>query len=544
MRFSYYARRPLSSALQHDETGAIASRPPAVVSYGVLFRDASAGEDGVVWRPGARSLVSGTNHSRCAPNPGAGSTDATVIDALATTAAPCATQNKATRLLAGARSGFRDGQAELAACGATDRDSTCADRVSANILPINIDVHALHGALAAIEPGELGSYFCAEGGPCLMGRPFNGILYVAAPWISTTTESEVGYGPAGGGATPPPPLPMPTTNDADQPGGLDDATITSWGGGPLAVWRDLAGHVVQDEARDDEVSALPFPMCSYPEVGLALGAAGQPMNTDADIAFRWPDCGGTFTQVNAVRVINARRVNTNLLPTTVAPISGLPPTPSGPVVATGPLDAPLMPQGLTIATNLPLYVVGDVNTTSEVWGAPGTGVWSPVLMAGDTVTLLSNAWDDARSRWGLSAGSRFLCSGDLAAPSACEPRRARVTRSYMQILAGAAAPVVGNSDGGVQGLPRVLEDWSSGSVAHCGGTSAFPGGCPQILRGALVNGFYRVHTAWGSSTAHIDIGGRAENQLWGFDRHLGHPDRQPPGSPLFDVSAIQQWARQ
>ncbi len=95
----------------------------------------------------------------------------------------------------------------------------------------------------------------------------------------------------------------------DTPGGLDNGNWNSTRSMPLVV--DVNGV----ESRDDEVAALPFPLCS--DAGAPSRAPRSRMTTRGGIEFIRPDCNDptTFTRINGIRIINARRLNSNQAPT-------------------------------------------------------------------------------------------------------------------------------------------------------------------------------------------------------------------------------------
>lgn len=588
-RFSYYGATLGTSQLTYDldaDTTAATLTPPfssrAVVSYGSLFRDPSAGEGSAVWRPGPRTLrrgraeqnaagtrnASGAVESFCEANSGAGSLFHGMLDALSlddntANVDPCPAggshPSRAAALLAATRSGFRNGYSEFDVCGTDDRDDDAspncdgvgetADRRAGNILPLNFDLAAFQEALGDTTAGELGSFFCAAGTPTcgsFMGAPFNGIVYIAAPYpgepgatvntngkyLDPAMGSERGYG-TNGGVDVPHPLRVPRQSNAAHmtPAVADLGTVPAPALGPTWTAGAPLPIVVDDgqELHDDEVAALPALLCSDDQ-------AGQDMST-----FGWrfvrPACPDTLaadanvTWVSGVRVINARRVNSNTAPTaapTVADAAFLPAFPSQPVLSASAVGT--LPQGISIVTNLPLYVVGDVNLTSDAFSTVAAKPWVPVLLAGDTVHPLSNFWDDARARWAES-------TGDV-------DRHASVTRYNMEMLAGWGMTVSGSASGGIHNFPRFLEDWGETNTGDCKGTGAFSGACPAIITGSLVIGHSRVYTAGvGPEQTPGDIGRSPPRRDWGFDRHLEDLSKQPPGAPIYDVAAIKQWNR-
>ena len=585
-RFSYYGVQLGSDKLSRDldNTAAATLRPvganftqTAVVSYGALFRDATAGQHAAVWRPGVRTLNEGGRQSWCEPYDGGGVPSVDMVDALAVGAPagnPCTTRvpvapptvpatfvplpSQAAALLAATRSGFRDGFAELESCGGSDNsdDGTCTtdakDRRRGNILPMNFDLTAFQEALADTTPGELGFYFCAPGVPscgAFMTRPFNGIVYIAAPYPG----SERGYAVNGGNNTPAQ-LPIPgRRNDlngvalelqgVNNAGHLNNAELAaslkrhdaspaaddvSWPNNkalPILMDRQANGDPGQyDEARDDEVAALPYALCSD-----AGGA--PPVLTTGGYQFVRPDCSNdqTFTRINGIRIINARRVNSNTPPIAAAAVAepgSIPGFPGAPVLSAAALGR--LPKGISIISNLPVYVVGDVNITSDAWDNPANNrPWVPVLIGGDVVHPLSNFWNDTNARWALSNGQ--------------QARPAMVTRYYMEMLSGWGMSVAAGPSGGVHNFPRALENWSNEFTPSCKGTADFTDACPAIIRGSLVIGHHRVYTSW--RFREDDIGRSPPRRDWGFDDHLLDLEKQPPGAPLFDVAAVKQWSR-
>ena len=581
-RYSYYGMKPGLSELELDDPQAARPSVRAVISYGALFRETTEGEHAPTWRPGVRTLQSAGSESWCEDQP-AGLQDVShvMLDALALDGAgsPCpAGFGRAAGVLSAARSGFRDGFAEFALCKDDDRDEqdpTCsADRREANILPLNFDVGALQQALADTTRGELGSFFCASGA-CEMRRPFNGIVWISNPYPG----SEDGYG-TDGGVDVPAKMPAPTmTNNAL----IDTVTLATlesettptafgnWGAAPLALLRNNPQQpdAARTKGRDDEVLALPWPLCSDVGGSGDLGAAGTTMSTRG-WTYRRPECGAAATPsswLSGVRIINARVVNARQASATppatiiaeagkIKPFTKAEATAQLPdiVIADGSTadSSGRLPAGLSLVTNHPLYVLGDVNITSDAFDLTGEAPWVPVLLSGDTIHPSSNDWDDRKARWAVSTGSPLAPSGKIGTMNGTAftksaatdaPRPAQVTRWYMQVLSGWGLPVKGAPATGIHNYPFFNENWTSGATAACGGTGDFTGGCPAILYGSLVIGHNRVYTRWPFADEG-NITRTPPRRDWGFDTHLNDLDKQPPGAPIFDVSAVKQWSRE
>ena len=120
--------------------------------------------------------------------------------------------------------------------------------------------------------------------------------------------------------------------------------------------------------------------------------------------------------------------------------------------------------GLTVATNAPVYILGNFNadgsTTSGNATTPDDGksgaagnasAESPVCVAGDAVTLLSNSWSDTASLQNKNNASS--------------------TEYATALLVGLQPTTNSANSGGAHNLPRFLENWS-GDTATLRGSLA------------------------------------------------------------------------
>jgi len=242
----------------------------------------------------------------------------------------------------------------------------------------------------------------------------------------------------------------------------------------------------------------PLPLCG---AGAAvLSAANGGLGDVAQVA-----CNSAgLPRVNAVRVHNASAI-----------------------------DPAILPRGLSIVTNGPMYVLGDVNTSSLVAAVPdpvpGTprmidpaGPWVPMLVAGDAVTLLSTNWQDQVGDRAFGVAPVQFNSGcnDAAKPASVSATQTTVVSA---ILAGHVE--TGTSiGGGINNFPRFLECWS---------------GVRSRIIGSMVIGFRSVFQR---SRFHL-FAYRPPNRDWSFDTNFANPTMQPPGTPLFDVQATRRWRR-
>lgn len=147
--------------------------------------------------------------------------------------------------------------------------------------------------------------------------------------------------------------------------------------------------------------------------------------------------------------------------------------------------------GLTIASQNPVYVQGDYNTSSS---RPPSAVFA------DAVTILSNAWQDSRSASALSS------------------RNASNTTVNTAIVAGflpsgwtnfGSVPAYGYS-GGLNNFPRFLEDWSNNKFTYTGSMI-------ELFTSKIAIG------EWDTGSIYVP-----PERIWNFDSKF--VDNPPPGS--------------
>jgi hypothetical protein len=170
--------------------------------------------------------------------------------------------------------------------------------------------------------------------------------------------------------------------------------------------------------------------------------------------------------------------------------------------------------GLTVATENPIYVQGDYNATA----ASVVGASVPASVIGDSVTILSNGWNDSESfrapnnpagRVATNTGYRFaaVAGKGLAFPW---PGWAAAAGNFVGSIFG--------TDGGVGNFLRYIEDWNSG-------------GATILYRGSLVS-LYTSRQATGTFKCCQNV------YRWGlrnysFDVNFLSPALLPPGTPMF-----------
>jgi len=368
---------------------------------------------------------------------------------------------KGSNYLEGARSGFDDPRVHL---GQNDAKHDRRGRM----LPINFDVKMFTEAMQDTTPGELGSHF---GG----GADFNGVVWIGSNWDGQMHPTAQTL--------------WPYNDDAEGHINLTDVAINVRSGDSGS--RDLTpdGAKVQ--------RALPQPLCSD-SLGYDAGTATRVpyggfngrWDTTSGVtnisAFSIPKCNAGQTSIpNAVRLHNAQTIS-----------------------------KAVFPKGLSIGTNLPGYMLGDLNTSSNV-----DANWVPFLFAADAITGMSNNWMDDRAPWQV---------GNSNVDVGASLRPARDTHWRAAMFFGHVWPVGSDSAAaGLQNWVRFVEHWGNNTY-EC------------KIDGSLVVGFSSVYEnqTWAYSPVF-----RACTRTFTFDTKFNSIANQPPGAPTFTVSAVKDWKR-
>jgi hypothetical protein len=164
----------------------------------------------------------------------------------------------------------------------------------------------------------------------------------------------------------------------------------------------------------------------------------------------------------------------------------------------------LPPDGLTVSTPNPLYVLGNYN--APVPGSADTTLTKPAALLADAVNILSPNWKDASSWKGLSS------------------RGAANTTVNAAILAGIVETVPGSYSGGVENYPRFLEDWS-------GKTLTYSGSMVVLFPSAQATG------TWKGTGSTYGIYNPPKRD-WHFDKNFLDPNKLPPLTPMV-ISVIR-----
>ncbi len=154
---------------------------------------------------------------------------------------------------------------------------------------------------------------------------------------------------------------------------------------------------------------------------------------------------------------------------------------------------------LTIACENPLYIEGDFNTINK----------QPVASLSDAVTFLSNSWNPADSKLKYTN------------------RKASKTTANIAFVTGDLEPKDKNYGGGLENLPRFLEDWN---------------GEDFVCTGSMIEG-WRSKQATGTwrYIYNYDAYYSAPTRLWSFDTDFEDPTKLPPHSPTIQIFQRTSW---
>ena len=159
--------------------------------------------------------------------------------------------------------------------------------------------------------------------------------------------------------------------------------------------------------------------------------------------------------------------------------------------------------GTTIATNNPVYIVGNYNADGSSGtganGNPDSSNEPPAAIAADAITVLSTAWNNANS--GKTIANRNASSFT------------EVSAAFLTGLVPSNKSNNGAYSGGVENFPRFLENWSGDTFRY---------------RGSLVSLFESevAKQPWPNTGTVYN----APNRDWSFDTAFAQ-GKYPPGTP-------------
>jgi hypothetical protein len=173
----------------------------------------------------------------------------------------------------------------------------------------------------------------------------------------------------------------------------------------------------------------------------------------------------------------------------------------------------LPPDGLTVSTARPIYVMGNYNSPTATLGTLNTANTKPAALMGDAISVLSGGWVDNNSNKGAS-GTRTAMDDTVNAA----------------FLAGIVETTmvggVKHYSGGLENFPRFLEDWHANTFTYNGSMVVmFPS---------------RFATSWWvgpSGTTYY----QAPRRNWAFDKNYLASQKLPPNTPGVLKLVRGQW---
>jgi hypothetical protein len=161
--------------------------------------------------------------------------------------------------------------------------------------------------------------------------------------------------------------------------------------------------------------------------------------------------------------------------------------------------------GFTVASENPIYIQGDYNTVAKV----------PAAVLGDAITVLSSNWgpnnSDAKGNWPTSyrpAASTTVNAAFGSGPS--------------------AESAVGQPNGQLENLIRLLENWS-------GSTFTYRGSLVALWHSQQATGVWRCCGDAGTNYYDRPI------RNWGYDSLFN--TNRPPGTPSGIVILMGPWSQ-
>lgn len=278
----------------------------------------------------------------------------------------------------------------------------------------------------------------------MMGRSFNGIVFISSTWDKSLNGLKNTDNPVA------PPF-AHTDTDIRFNGSSNDPNQTP------------THHAAQSRV-------LRMQLCS---TSLAGG------NLDGRGAFKIPNCN-QYKNLNQVDQIRMR--TTALRIVNGANVSGS-----------------VLPNGLSIISNLHTYIQGDLNTSSNP-NSPSATPWKPLLVAGDDVIFYSNNWVDHNARWDVNTDTLTRTATDTTYNVA-------LMKYWPQLL--------------------LNESWSGRRIAING---------PQILPHYSIYPEIIENYSTGSGTWTPP-----SSEVYRYDPHYQYILNQPPGVPFISVFATSGW---
>jgi len=177
-----------------------------------------------------------------------------------------------------------------------------------------------------------------------------------------------------------------------------------------------------------------------------------------------------------------------------------------------------IPYGFTVATEFPMYVLGNYNSQNNglsalgLWSTNGTSVATantlPAAIMADSVTILSTNWND---------------SVTTTLPT---PGNTTVNAAMLEGIVASNPSISGNYSGGVENFLRLLENWSKSTQA-------------LTYNGSIVVLFYSqfATNSWQPTGNYYN----PPTRNWAFDLNFKSASKLPPMTPASRAMIRGNW---
>jgi len=192
--------------------------------------------------------------------------------------------------------------------------------------------------------------------------------------------------------------------------------------------------------------------------------------------------------------------------------------------------------GLTVATPMPLYVLGNYNIQTNSGGSQSVTTtntsWTyPAGLMGDAITILSTNWNDGNSL--AKSGSSYN------PPESSSGNRVATTTT---VNAGCLEGIVPSTyagkkqySGGLENFLRLQEDWSTLSATLCYNGSII------VMFPSLYATNYWIGPSDRSGYPNHNY--TVPTRQWGFDVNFQNQSKLPPMTPQVKAMIRGQWSR-
>jgi hypothetical protein len=234
-----------------------------------------------------------------------------------------------------------------------------------------------------------------------------------------------------------------------------------------------------------------------------MGLLARWLFTNVSVNAKFPRTAGTYNPSNAPNILYVADGRTNASGQLTAVRLR-----NGTVIPTNWVwDVSGHPSGFTVSTPNPLYVWGNYNCPDpSALNTTNTGSAFPASLVADALTLLSSNWVDSQSALLLGSSGKNIAAS---------------TTINAAIIVG-NVPSTGSGStqfsGGVHNLPRLLEDWGSGTSKTL------------TLNSSIVNLFPSIYAT--NQFQNPGVYYQAPIRQFSYDPYFEYAYRLPPGTPL------------